>query len=187
MAAYRFITHWHLDAPVDRIYDAIFNSLEWPQWWRGAEAVAELDPGDADGIGSIRRYTWKSRLPYRLMFDACTTRIEPMSLLEAAVGGDLKGCGRWLFRHEDGVTIVRYEWFVDTTKRWMNLMAPLARYAFRKNHDWLMERGAEGLAHRLGVRLVRVTHEEAPEDAAGQECRQIGEMGKIGDRPAWDR
>jgi hypothetical protein len=181
MAAYRFITHWHLDAPLDEVYDAVFRSLEWPQWWRGAESVEELDAGDADGIGSVRRYTWKSRLPYRLAFDARATTIEPMALLEATVSGDLEGHGRWLFSREDGISVVRYEWYVDTTKPWMNLLAPLARHAFRKNHDWLMQRGAEGLARRLGARLIEVTHAEAPHDAALPARRGVR------DRPAYDR
>ncbi|HYD78586.1 MAG TPA: SRPBCC family protein [Paucimonas sp.] len=162
MAAYRFITHWHLEAPLDRVYDAVFHSLEWPHWWQGAEAVEECDPGDADGIGSIRRYTWKSRLPYRIVFEACTTRIERMAVLEATVGGDLQGVGRWLFFRDGELATVRYEWCVETTKRWMNAVAPVARPAFRRNHDWLMQRGAEGLARKLNARLVRVTHAEAP-------------------------
>lgn len=162
VTAYRLITHWHLEAPLEPIYDAIFHSLEWPQWWHGAEAVEELDPGDVDGIGSIRRYTWKSRLPYRLTFDARTVAIERMAMLEATVGGDLQGRGRWLFSRENRLSTVRYEWYVDTTKRWMNLLAPVARHAFRKNHDWLMQRGAEGLARKLNVRLVAVMHAEAP-------------------------
>jgi uncharacterized protein YndB with AHSA1/START domain len=181
MTAYRFITHWYLDAPLGDVYEAIFNSLTWPQWWRGAEAVEELDAGDADGIGSVRRYTWKSRLPYRLVFDARSTAIERMALLEATVSGDLQGHGRWLFTHENGISIVCYEWYVDTTKRWMQLLAPLARPAFRKNHDWLMQRGAEGLARKLGARLIEVTHAEAPHDAALPARRNVR------DRPAYDR
>jgi hypothetical protein len=181
MSAYRFVTHWYLDAPLVDVYEAIFHSLDWPQWWRGAEAVDELAQGDADGIGSIRRYVWKSRLPYRLAFEARTTRIEQLHTLEAVVDGDLRGSGVWTFRRDGDTTVVRYDWYVDTTKRWMNLIAPIARHVFRSNHDWLMERGAEGLAGRLGARLLRVTHEEAPPDGSRKQRE------KLEKRPAWDR
>ncbi|HKQ32652.1 MAG TPA: polyketide cyclase, partial [Thermodesulfobacteriota bacterium] len=45
----------------------------------------------------------------------------------------------------------RYDWQVETTKPWMNLIAPLARPIFKWNHDVVMKWGAEGLARRLGA------------------------------------
>jgi hypothetical protein len=36
----------------------------------------------------------------------------------------------------------------------MNALAPLARPAFAWNHDYVMRGGGEGLAHRLGCRLL---------------------------------
>ncbi len=68
--------------------------------------------------------------------------------------GELAGTGRWRLFEQDGVTAVTYEWNVATTKRWMNLLAPIARPVFAWNHDWVMARGGEGLARRLGTRLV---------------------------------
>jgi len=70
-----------------------------------------------------------------------------------AVGG-LDGIGRWRLFEDDGVTAVLYEWNVATTKAWMNLLAPLARPIFEWNHDWVMARGAEGLAALLGCKLL---------------------------------
>ena len=52
------------------------------------------------------------------------------------------------------MTAVVYEWNVATTKRWMNLLAPLARPVFAWNHDWVMGNGAEGIAAHLGCRLL---------------------------------
>jgi hypothetical protein len=53
-----------------------------------------------------------------------------------------------------GATIVRYDWNVETTKRWMNLLTPIARPLFEWNHNVVMNWGAEGLAKRLGVSVV---------------------------------
>jgi hypothetical protein len=93
-------------------------------------------------------------LPYRLSFDARTTRIEAPHLLEARVSGDLAGHGRWTFSHDAGITTVRYEWCVHTTKTWMNVIAPLTRSVFADNHHALMRKGGEGLARLLNARLV---------------------------------
>lgn len=167
MAEYRLVSLWQIEAPLHDVYDAVFKSLRWPSWWRGAEHVEQLDPGDANGIGSIRRYTWKSRMAYQIRFDARATRIEPLSALEAHVTGDLEGKGRWAFSHDQGMTTVRYEWHVRTTKRWMNLLAPLAGSLFERNHHALMQSGAEGLARLLGARLVQVSHHVLPGKSGG--------------------
>jgi uncharacterized membrane protein YagU involved in acid resistance len=169
MTEYRFVTFWHIEAPLHDVYEAVYQSLRWPEWWRGAERVEQLSSGDADGIGSVLRYTWKSRLPYRLVFDACTIRIEPLAALEATTSGDLEGSGRWIFSHERNITTVRYEWQVHTTPRWMNLLAPAARSVFAKNHHALMQRGAEGLARLLDARLVDVTHMALPATAGSSQ------------------
>jgi uncharacterized protein YndB with AHSA1/START domain len=160
MAEYRFVTFWHIEAPLQRVFDAVVDSLHWPDWWHGALAVEEREAGADDGVGGVRRYYWKSRLPYHLSFDARTTRIESPMTLEAMVSGDLEGCGRWSFSHENGVTTIRYDWQVRTTRTWMNLFAPIARRLFSENHHALMREGAEGLARLLGARLLGVRYED---------------------------
>ena len=52
------------------------------------------------------------------------------------------------------MTAVVYEWNVRTTKQWMNLLAPIARPVFAWNHDTVMGWGGEGLARRVGGRLL---------------------------------
>jgi uncharacterized protein YndB with AHSA1/START domain len=169
MAQYRLVTFWRIEAPLHQVYDAVSESLHWPHWWEGAEHVEQLDEGKDGGIGSVRRYTWKSRLAYKISFDAHATRIEPLAALEANVKGDLEGTGTWRFSHDKGLTIVCYEWQVRTTKQWMNLLAPIARYLFEQNHHALMQNGAEGLARLLGARLVDVTHRALPA-GSGNRC-----------------
>lgn len=154
MAGYSFLTTWCLDAPIDRVWDVLYESERWPEWWRGVERVQVLEAGDADRVGELARYTWKSRLPYRLEFDMRTTRVEEPFLVEGEACGELTGQGRWRLFEARGQTAVTYEWTVATTERWMNLMAPLARPLFAWNHDLVMRRGGEGLARRLDARLL---------------------------------
>lgn len=154
MAEYHLNTLWRIAAPLQPVFDAVFDSLRWPEWWPGSEHVEEIDSGAPDGVGSIRRYAWKGRLPYRLSFDACATRLDPPRLLEASVKGDLEGIGRWAFVHREGITSVQYEWHVHTTKRWMNLVAPLGHHLLANNHNALMDAGAQALAQLLNARLV---------------------------------
>jgi uncharacterized protein YndB with AHSA1/START domain len=154
MADYAFLTTWLLDAPRERVWEAIYDQERWPQWWRGVEEAEEVRPGEEDGVGTVARMVWKSLLPYRVEFEVTTTRVERPHLLEADAVGELTGVGRWRLYEQGGVTAVLYEWNVSTTKAWMNLLAPLARPAFEWNHDWVMAHGGTGIARLLGCRLL---------------------------------
>jgi uncharacterized protein YndB with AHSA1/START domain len=154
---YAFLTTWCLEAPREPVWEAIWDSERWPQWWRGVVAARTLASGDEAGIGQVGRYTWRSRLPYDLEFEMTTTKVAKPHLLEGEARGELAGIGRWRLFEQDGgtpVTAVVYEWKVSTTKPWMNLLAPIARPIFAWNHDWVMRNGGQGLASVLGCRLL---------------------------------
>jgi hypothetical protein len=154
MAEYRFLTTWLLEAERERVWDAVYESERWPEWWHGVEEAERLEDGDERGIGQLGRYVWKAKLPYRVEFFIRTTRVERPFVLEGDASGELAGVGRWRFFEDAGVTAVVYEWNVRTTKAWMNLLAPFARAAFQSNHDHVMRHGGEGLASVLGARLL---------------------------------
>lgn len=158
MVEYRFVTIWRIEAPVEAVWDAIYQSDRWPAWWDSVKRVVEITPGDEHGIGSVRRYTWKSRLPYLLTFDLRVTRVERPRLLEGVSTGELVGRGTWTLSTDGRLTTIRNTWDVQTTQWWMNLLAPIARPAFGWNHAYSMRRGGEGLARLLGARLVSIRH-----------------------------
>jgi len=154
MKDYEFVTIWRVKAPIESVWNQIYHSLDWPTWWKGVEAVSEVQKGDESGVGSIHRYTWKSKLPYKLSFDMQTVRIQPPVLLEGIAMGELQGRGLWQLSAEGDETVVRYDWKVETTKQWMNLISPIARPLFKWNHNVVMSWGAKGLEKRLGASVV---------------------------------
>ncbi len=154
MTEYRLLTIWRIEAPLAAVYAAIHDSPHWPDWWPGVKKVELVATGDADGIDSVLRYFLHGRLPYRMAFVVRATRIEKEVTIEGTVQGDLAGIGRWRFSHQGKVSIVEYEWHVLGTRWWMNLIAPLARSMFIRNHGIVMRQGAEGLARLLGATLV---------------------------------
>ena len=128
--------------------------LRWPQWWRGVERVAELAPGDARRVGSRYRIAWRSRIPYELEFDFTVHTVDEPCCMAGQAVGELEGTGTWRLFEQNGITAVVYDWDVTTSKRWMKLLAPVARPVFEYNHDVVMRWGGEGLARRLGTRLL---------------------------------
>lgn len=158
MVKYKFVTVWRIEAPIEAVFEAIYHSEHWPTWWGSVRRVVEVAPGDNRGVGSVRRYFWRSRLPYDLVFEVTVARIQRPVALEGVSGGELVGTGSWDLSQDGAVTTVRNTWEVGTTKRWMNVLAPLARPIFGWNHAYSMHQGGEGLARLLGARLVENTH-----------------------------
>ena len=113
---YSFITKWEIEAPLQQVWDAIYNSLEWPQWWKGVISVEEIEKGDSNGINGVKVYTWKSVLPYKLKFTMQLTENEPLKRLKGIAFGKLEGQGEWTFNEKNGIIQIQYNWDVYTKK-----------------------------------------------------------------------
>jgi hypothetical protein len=136
------------------VWTELRDAMSWPEWWKGVESVKELDPGDDQGVGGRHMIEWRSRIPYPLAFEFHTDEVDPPRRMAGRAFGELEGTGTWRLWEEGGLTAVVYDWDVATTKPWMNVIAPLARPVFAWNHNVVMRQGGEGLAQRLGARLV---------------------------------
>jgi hypothetical protein len=169
MTRFALETHWHLDASIERVWEALVAVEDWPRWWRYAHAVVKLEDGDVDGVGSLRRHTWASKLPYRVTFEMRITVLERPTLIEGVAVGDLNGIGRWRLRELGKSCSVRYEWVVATGKTWMKLLGPLLAPVFEWNHNQVMFEGGRGLARHLGVALLAA---EGSSATPGRRSRQ---------------
>ena len=154
MADYEFTTRWRVAAPAQIVWDEIYEVEQWPAWWKGLVRVEQVGEGDANGLGSRWRLTWRGLAPYLTVLDIQITRIESPSVLEGVVSGDLTGWGCWQLSDEGRETVVRYDWRVDLAKPRLRLFTPLLRPFFRWNHMHLMRAGHRGLARRLQKELV---------------------------------
>jgi hypothetical protein len=151
---YSLVTQWHLDAPIERVWDALITTGDWPLWWQYVRQVVEIEKGDAQGLDSVRRFTWTSKLPYRLSFEVQTRALEKPNWIEGVASGDLNGIGRWNLVNAGESTWVTYVWTVSTEKAWMNMLAPILAPVFSWNHDQVMREGGKGIARHLGVALL---------------------------------
>lgn len=152
---YSFTTYWFIDAPIEAVWEAIYDSKSWPNWWKYVSEVKEIRKGDKNGVGAIQHFRWSSALPYKIVFDTEVVKVERPQVLVGNSTGQLIGTGRWELSEDGGVTTVRYDWDVQTTKRWMNLLAPIMRPIFAWNHNILMNEGGKSLAGLLKTKLAR--------------------------------
>jgi hypothetical protein len=96
---YRFVTHWRVEGTPEEVYRVIEEVEAFPRWWPAVWLRAEvLDPGDADGVGNVVRFTSKGWLPYILQWTAQTVAKEFPSWVVLRASGDFDGEGRWTFR-----------------------------------------------------------------------------------------
>jgi hypothetical protein len=112
--------------------------------------VTLLNEGDEHGVGAVRRMRWSTALPYELVFDMETTKVEPPLFIEGRALGELDGIGRWTLQGEGSACRVRYDWIVTVTKPWMVRLSFILRPVCRWNHGVVMPRPLEeaGLKQR---------------------------------------
>lgn len=153
MASVHFdlISHWHIAAPVERVWQALADPAGWPRWWPCVRSVHTLRPGDANGLGSVRRMRWSTRLPYDIEIEVEAVEALRHERLRGRARGQLCGEGIWLLRGDGACTDVTYVWRVELVRPWMRWLAPVLAPVFRWNHDAVMRAGEAGLRRHLAA------------------------------------
>lgn len=156
MHSYNFVSLWTVEAPLPLVWKTIKTASEWPQWWKALKKVQIIENGDPSGVGEITESTLRTALPYTLSFRFEVTEVIEHQKIAGRAFGELEGTGIWSFTEHEGITTVRYDWQVRTTKAWMNALAPLLKPAFHWNHSVVMGWGEEGLRRRCGALAATV-------------------------------
>jgi ribosome-associated toxin RatA of RatAB toxin-antitoxin module len=143
MSAFRhyvFQSIWHIDAPLDHLYAVLSDITSYPKWWPEIRTVTPLGDNRFEMVA-------RSTLPYELRFiseeDASQRRRD---VIHARLYGDLEGFARWtIVELPAGGCRLIYDQEVDTNKRLLDTLAPVARPAFKANHTLMMRHGQAGL------------------------------------------
>lgn len=144
MAAYNFVSHWHIAAPAKATEEALLRSEDWTQWWPGLTSVEPLN----GGIRSGARYAcvWQSGAGYSLRLTVTITEFIPGKSVSFTAVGDLAGEGSLALDKTDlATTDIVIRWRADITKPWMKRVAPFFRPLFIFLHHRLMRAGERGL------------------------------------------
>lgn len=156
MSRYHFITDLRLSVDTQRVWEVVSDPEPWPAWWRWLKRVDLLERGDESGVGARLRYEFGTALPYTISFDTEVVRIVRPRLIESRASGDLEGWGVFQLAADDGGSRLTYNWLVETTKRWMNMLTLIGRPVFSWNHDVLMRDFARGIAAKTDASLLAV-------------------------------
>jgi hypothetical protein len=141
---YEFQSVWTMDATPADVYDALEELGDYPLWWPEVKEVVRIDD-------TRYRLRCRSLLPYDLRFVTEQARRDrDAGVLEAKMEGDLEGFSRWTISADGTGSRLVFDEVVITNKRMLNLLAPLARPAFKANHALMMRNGKRGLTAYLG-------------------------------------
>jgi uncharacterized protein YndB with AHSA1/START domain len=154
MAHYQFESEWVVSAPIEAVFDLLATPDGYSEWLPSIKNSKLVSSGGDNRIGARATYSIKSPLFYSLDFEATLTELQRPNRIQMLARGDLIGTGTFELAQREGKTVVKYYWYVSTTKKWMNAVAPLGRPAFVWAHHSVMREGCAGLAKRLGARLI---------------------------------
>jgi len=153
MGHYRFVSSWMLETDLKTLWQLIDN-FEQADCWQNC-TFCKIKEGDSgNGVGDMYLSMFRANWIYRLSFITTVTRKYEPHLLELEASGELEGRGVWSFQEQGNNTEICFVWEVRTTKRWMNIGAPLFRRAFKRSHDRIMQGGVQDICRHLGVRLL---------------------------------
>lgn len=154
MAHYRFESEWVVSAPIEAAFDLLVSPDDYSSWWPSVKRSRLLAAGGDDGVGARAAYSIRSPLMYSLDLKATIIEIERPTRIHMLARGDLVGTGTFQLSQDGPNSVIRYQWYVSTTKKWMNAVAPLGKRLFVWAHHSVMREGCAGLAKALGARLV---------------------------------
>jgi len=140
---YVFIDEWDVEAPIERVFDALADARTYPDWWRPVYIAVEADCEPR--VGCVSRQEFKGRLPYHLKTSSQIVRYEPPREFEVDVVGDLAGRGVWTLTPHNGRVHVRFDWRVLADRPLLRYLTPILRPVFRWNHNWSIKRAIDGL------------------------------------------
>ncbi|WP_026556900.1 hypothetical protein [Arthrobacter sp. 35W] len=161
---YDLTSSWTIPNTQQEVWDVIADpDMSWPDWWRGCTVARPPVRGDGAGSSAEERllattstFRFKASLGYTLTVSFHPTSVRTPHEVVFDAGGDLDGVGRVVLAPINATaTKMDIEWRVRTTKRWMELLKPVAGPAFTFAHDGLMRRGEEGLTAFLRARTQR--------------------------------
>jgi uncharacterized protein YndB with AHSA1/START domain len=140
---YVFVNEWDVDAPQEQVFDALADGRTYPEWW--TPTYLEVETDGPPEPGRVARQRFKGTLPIVLATTTRLTRVDRPNLVEADVGGDLRGNAMWTLTSLGGTVHVRFDFRVFADRPFLRYLTPILRPLFRWNHRTAMANAVRNL------------------------------------------
>ena len=147
---YHFITHWRVQSTLAEINDILGNATDLPRWWPSVYLdIAQLAPGDQNGIGRVISLYTKGWLPYTLRWQFRVTENRSPHGFSIEAWGDFVGRGIWTFAQDGDFVNITYDWKIAAEKPLLRIFSFIMKPIFSANHEWAMRMGLISLELEL--------------------------------------
>lgn len=140
---YVFIDEWEVDAPQERVFDALADTRTYPEWW--TPIYREVQSDGPPEVGRESRQKFKANLPYTLSTVSTIVEMDRPRSFAVDVVGDLRGRGVWTLTPRDGTVHVRFDWRVLADRALLRVLTPVLRPLFRWNHNVAIKAAMQNL------------------------------------------
>jgi uncharacterized protein YndB with AHSA1/START domain len=140
---YVFIDEWDVEAPQERVFNALADARTYPEWW--TPIYKEVDSDGPPEEGRVSRQRFSAKLPYTLSTTSRIVRMDPPNSFEVDVEGDLRGHGIWTLTPQNGTVHIRFDWRVFADRALLRVLTPVLRPAFRWNHNMAIKSAMQNL------------------------------------------
>jgi uncharacterized protein YndB with AHSA1/START domain len=130
---YLFVDEWDVEAPQERVFDALADARTYPEWW--TPIYKEVHAEGPPEVGRVSTQRFSAKLPYTLETRSKVVSMDRPNSLEVDVEGDLRGHGKWTLTPSDGKVHVRFDWEVLADRALLRYLTPVLRPLFRWNHN----------------------------------------------------
>jgi uncharacterized protein YndB with AHSA1/START domain len=130
---YVFIDEWDVDAPQERVFEALADARTYPEWWQ--PIYKEVESDGPPEVGRVSKQRFGAKLPYTLSTTSKIVRMDPPNSFEVDVDGDLRGHGVWTLTRRNGSVHIRFDWRVHADRALLRVLTPVLRPVFRWNHN----------------------------------------------------
>src|SRR5437762_10499087 len=122
---YVFVDEWDVDAPQEKVFDALSDARTYPEWW--TPIYKEVEAEGPPSVGRVSTQKFKAKLPYTLTTQSKVVALEAPDRFEVDVDGDLRGHGIWTLAPKDGKVHVRFDWTVIADRPLLRYLTPVLR------------------------------------------------------------
>jgi hypothetical protein len=148
---YLFRSRWELQLPARNVYDSLYALVRYPEWWPQFREVTKLDE-------DRYRMVVRSFLPYEISYILSRDVADAgLGTLRGKVDGDIAGDIEWRINPSPTGCVVYFQEDVVTHLDLLNLLAPIARWAFEINHQVMMNSGRVGLRAYISGRIAQTS------------------------------
>jgi len=153
---YHFITRWSVASTCEEVTDILGNGPDLVRWWPSVYLdVAEIEPGDTDGLGKVISLYTKGWLPYTLRWQFRVSEARHPHGFTLEAWGDFVGRGIWTFAQEGEVCHITYDWKIVAEKPLLRDYSFIMKPIFSANHQWAMRMGEISLNLELARRRAQ--------------------------------